>query len=323
LGIGVGVAGAGPLADRLPRRPLFVVAGMLTGASLLGFSVEMGFGRALTQLVLVGVGIGALETVVNVTVSERRGSNSAKPLLFVHSAATLGAMLTPFAIALIRPDWTTTFHITGAAALLLVAAVAFAKLPNPAPLAPADRVRPPAGPLLPFLVMGFAYVGVEATLTLFAVPYASGALSLTEAQGREAIGFFWTGLLVGRVGLLLVPRPIGPGFLVAAGLAGAVILLGGIGMRLPQVGLVYTAAGLAMGLVFPVMIALTADRFPAARGTATGLVGGAAALGGFAVPWLSGALGDLIGIGPALASLGFWCLGFAGAACFTRRSRNA
>ena len=282
----------------------------------------MGFARALSQLVLVGVGIGALETLVNVTVSERRGSSSAKPLLFVHSAATLGAMLTPFAIALARPDWTTTFHITGGAALLVVA-VAFAKHPNPMPLTSAGRMRPQIGPLLPFLVMGFAYVGVEATLTLFAVPYASGALSLTEARGRDAIGFFWSGLLVGRIGLMLVPRPIGPGFLVAAGLAGAAILLGGIGARLHQVELVFAAAGLAMGFVFPVMIALTSDRFPDSRGTATGLVAGAAALGGFVVPWLSGALGDRIGIGPALASLGFWCIGFACAALVARRGHAA
>ena len=103
LGIGVGVAGAGPLVDRLPRRPLFTVAGLLAGGSLLTFAPDMGFARALAQLVLVGIGIGAHETIVNATVTERHGAASARPLLFVHAAATTGAMLTPFAIALASP----------------------------------------------------------------------------------------------------------------------------------------------------------------------------------------------------------------------------
>lgn len=314
LGIGVGVAGAGPLADRLPRRPLFAAAGLLAGGSLLTFAPDMGFPRALAQLAVVGIGLGALETVVNVTVTQRHGAASTRPLLFVHSAATAGAMLTPFAIALARPAWTTSFHLTGAAALVLVGIVLFARLPDPPPRNPGARAVPPLAVLLPFLVMGFAYVGVETTLTLFAVPYAHGALALTEARGQDAIGVFWAGLLAGRLVLLTVRRRIGAGFVVAAGVAGALILLGGIGLRVPQVELVYGAAGLAMGFVFPVMIALTSEQCPDARGTATGLVAGAAAFGGFVLPWFSGALGDRVGVAPALAALALWCVVLAGAA---------
>ncbi len=319
LGIGVGVAGAGPLVDRLPRRPLFAAAGLLAGGSLLTFAPDMGFPRALAQLAVVGIGIGALETVVNVTVTQRHGAASTRPLLFVHSAAPAGAMLTPFAIALIRPAWTTSFHLTGAATLVLVGVVLFSKLPDPPPRKPGLRAVPPLGALLPFLVMGFAYVGVEATLTLFAVPYAQETLALTQARGQEAIGVFWTGLLAGRLVLLLVRRRIGAEFLVAAGFAGAAVLLVGIGARLHHVELVYGAAGLAMSFVFPVMIALASERCPDARGTATGFVAGAAAFGGFALPWLSGALGDRVGVALALAALAPWCLVLACAAAAVRR----
>ena len=74
-----------------------------------------------------------------------------------------------------------------------------------------------------------------------------------------------------------------------------------------------------MSFVFPVMIALTSERCPDARGTATGFVAGAAAFGGFALPWLSGALGDRVGLAPALAALALWCLVLAGAAAAARR----
>ncbi|MCP4242897.1 MAG: MFS transporter [bacterium] len=322
LGIGVGVAGAGPLADRLPRRRLFAAAGLLAGGSLLSFAPDMGFPRALVQMAVVGIGIGALETVVNVAVTQRHGAASTRPLLFVHSAATIGAMLTPFAVALTLPAWTTSFHVTGAAALVLAGGVLFSELPAPPPRKPGLRKLPALGALLPFLVMGFAYVGVETTLTLFAVPYAHETLALTEARGREAIGIFWSGLLAARLLLMLVRRPIGAGFLVASGLAGAAIVFGGIGWQLQRVEIVYAAAGLAMGFVFPLMIALTAERFPDARGTATGLVAGAAAFGGFALPWLSGVLGDRVGVAPALAALAPWCLVVACAAALTQRGNR-
>ena len=319
LGIGVGVAGAGPLADRLPRRPLFIAAALIAGVCLSGFTDDMSFPRAVTQMFFLGVGIGALETVINAAVTQRHGLESTRPLLFVHSAATAGAMLTPFAIALAEPAWTTSFHITGGAALALAGGAFLVKLPDPAPLAPTHRGIPPLGGLFPFLVMGFAYVGVETALTLFAVPYASGTLALTEARGQESIGIFWGGLLAGRIALMWLRRRIGAGFVVAAGLAGAAILLVGIGARIHPVELVYGAAGLAMSFVFPVMIALAAERYPDARGTATGLVAGAAAVGGFALPWLSGVLGDRVGVGPALPALAPWCLVMAWAAAVIQR----
>jgi MFS family permease len=72
--------------------------------------------------------------------------------------------------------------------------------------------------------------------------------------------------------------------------------------------------GLALGCVYPLAIALVGQRFPEARGTATGLTAGAGALGGFAVPWLHGALGDRFGVHAAVGSLALWSLVVGGAA---------
>jgi fucose permease len=161
--------------------------------------------------------------------------------------------------------------------------------------------------LAPLLLIGFSYVGVETTLTLFAVSYATGPLGLSEARGLAAISSLWLGLLAGRLLLLALAREVGAGSLVAAGLLGAVVIAAGIGGGSSQVELVFGAVGAVMGLVFPVMIALTAALVPEARGTATGLVAGAGAFGGFAVPWLHGAIGDAAGVTPALSSLAPWC----------------
>ena len=51
-----------------------------------------------------------------------------------------------------------------------------------------------------------------------------------------------------------------------------------------------------------------------------GLVAAAGALGGFVVPWLTGALGDAAGVGIALGSLAAWSLVIAIAAIAPLRS---
>ncbi len=312
LGIGVGVAGSGPLVDRLPRRPLFLASTLAAAAALLLFDASMGFARALVQLAVLGVGIGVQETLVNASVAEVHGARAAKPMLVVHAAATIGAMLAPPAVGWLAEQlhWTASFRATGAAQLALALAGLAVSFPAPPaagapPRAPLAAVRSPA--LVPFLVVGFAYVGVETTLTLFAVPFATSSLSLDEDAGRTAISALWLGLLAGRLILLGVPRRIDARLLAAAGLAGALVIGGGIGGGSDSPVAVYAATGLVMGFVFPVMIALAAERFPEARGTAVGLVAGAAALGGFAVPWLHGAVGDRFGVTAALLGLSVWC----------------
>ena len=68
--------------------------------------------------------------------------------------------------------------------------------------------------------------------------------------------------------------------------------------------------------MFPVFVLLAALRFPDARGTATGIVTGAGAAGGFVAPWLTGLLGDARGARAAFLSLAGWCLVLAACAVF-------
>src|SRR5262245_47507503 len=124
-GLGAGVLAAGPLVDRLPRRPLFVAATLLVALGLVSVERSMGFARAGAHLVAVGIGLGVYETLLNAAVGEAYGARAARPLLFVHSAATLGAMLAPplagwLALALAGApgatgDWTLAFRALGAA----------------------------------------------------------------------------------------------------------------------------------------------------------------------------------------------------------------
>ena len=316
LGIGIGVVGTGPLFDRLATKPLFVVALVLAAAALLSVDARAGFARLVLHLFAAGIGIGGYNTLINATVAARFAENSAKPMTVIHSATSLGAMLGPALIGWMwADDWAASFHYTGAGHAALAVCAALVRFPprecnstsdpeEVGPVEPDPSAEPSvlSGAVIPFAGIAFAYVGIEASLNVFAIPYAAES-GLSAESGRNAISAFWMGLFVGRLAVLGRRAPPDARSLLAAGGLGSVVLAAGVGLDLAPVNVFYGILGFAFGSVYPVTMALIGQRFSRARGTAAGIAAGAGALGGFAVPWWIGAVGDVAGIGAA-----FFCL---------------
>jgi len=324
LGLGAGVVIAGPLFDRYPRRPLFVGSLLLSAAALISVDRDMTYARWLVHAAAAGAGIGLYDTLINAVVVQSYRERAARPMLAVHSAATIGAMVSPPLVGWTASahHFTASFAAAGWAHVAIAVWAACVRLPAPEPHAStpgAGRALEKAK-LLPLAAVAFAYVGVEASVTMFAVPYASGALGLDAARGQRAIGAFWLGLLVGRLAVLAVRTALDARILVAAGALAAALVAAGVGLGVPpEVG--FFAVGAALGCVYPLMIALAGQAAPSARGTAAGLAAGAGALGGVAVPWVTGAAGDAAGITLGFASLALWCGAIAAAAMWFRRVR--
>jgi len=327
VGLVVGVVGAGPLFDRFARRPLLIALTLLVAVALLAFGPTTDFPRALLLIALVGVGAGGYDTVLNAWTIERFGERSAKPLTILHSAVAVGAILCPLLVAAIatRWHWTRSFQWIGVAHLALAASALAVHFPKPPATAPVfDTAATPVLSLamLPFAVIGFAYVGIEISLTVFAVPYAIDGLSLDATRGQIAISSLWFGLLVGRLAPAALRGRLEGGVLLAAGLLSCVALLAGTALGSERIAIFFACVGFAIGPVYPVVIALAGQRFPHSRGTAAGLAGGAGALGAFAVPWLTGVIGDRIGIQLAVGSLALWSLVIALGSEAVRRSKT-
>jgi MFS family permease len=307
FGVGVGIVGAGPVFDRAPRRPLVVGALAWVAVVLLTASPSAGYHETLLRLVGAGLGAGAYNTVVNASLSERYLDKSAGPMAIVHGCATLGAIAGAplFGWVALHGTVSDSFRLIGVMhALLALVCVAvplsFGRGQKKGPLFGSGE-RVPYRAMLPFLGIAFAYVGIEATLTVFAVPYANSALGLDVQRGRWAISALWFGILIGRVGLYAGRKrdPGGETMVMAALLTAAVLVVGGV-LRPARVELFFGAVGLGIGALYPLTMTMIGVRFPAARGTAAGLAGGAGAIGGVAVPWCTGMLGDRSGAGATI-----------------------
>lgn len=325
LGIGVGVVGAGPLYDRLPRRPLFALSMAFAGLALASVAPGMGFARWLLHLVATGAGIGAYDTLINATVVERYGARAGRPMTLVHAGAAVGAIAGPFGAAELSAagDWIGSFRWMGAAHFLLALLALGVRFPAPAARAMRATRRVPVrrigAAVLPFALVAFAYVGIEGSLIVFAEPYAH-ALGIDASRGSRAISAAWLGLLLGRLGVLAL-RELDARLLAAVGLLGGALLLASVASGQTAIEGVFLALGLPLGCVYPVMMALAGQRLPGLPGVTAGTVAGAGALGGFVVPWLTGALGDALGAGLAIASLALWSLLISAAAASAGRLR--
>jgi fucose permease len=299
---------AGPFADRFAHRPLFMIACLLAALGLLGCDVSRGYTGTVLLLLLSGLGCGCYSTIINTAVVERYAERSTASLALVHSAATAGAGVGPLLIrwSLAHGPWTQAFHALGFVHLGLFAVAAlgggFPRAAARSDAAP-PRHRAAGAPLLAFGAVAFAYVGVENGLTLFAVPWAASRAE-PESIGQWAISSFWIGLLIGRLGIALRPPRRGLQLLAAGGLFGALIVSTSSALGLGPLVLVTGLAGVALGPIYPLMLSLVAQRYPAQRGTTLGLVAGIGAAGGFSIPWLIGAAGDALGIDAALSLLG-------------------
>ena len=317
LGLGVGVVAGGPLADRLPRRPLFAISAGLAGLAGLSLAGGGSFAAALAATAGIGLGAGLYETLLNAAVPERAPERAAARLALLHAAATFGAALgaPAFGAFAEAAGFAAAYAALGAgfvALALLGGLVDFGAPPRRAAVAraPTDHGL---GALAPWAIASFAYVGLETALSVFAVPYAE-ALGLGAPRGMRALSTFWLGLWVGRIAFALLRPAPSPRQLRLAGTAGALVLASGAGARLPVPELVFFATGLALGLVFPLLVLFAGNAWPARRASAVGLVVGAGALGGFVVPWLAGEVGDRLGPPAAVGGLAVLALTIVAAA---------
>jgi len=317
LGLGLGVIGAGPLVDRVPRRPFFCAAAILAAVALIGLPGWDGAaaGAAFLAMAAVGFGAGGFETVLNTVVPERDPARAAARLAVAHSAATAGAAIGAAVVAggIALLGWRGAWAGLGFALVGVAAAGALVRMPKPVPPeAPASARAGLLPAVVPFAVASAAYVGMESSLTVF-LPAFVRAGGGSAAQGALAISAFWAGLFFSRLGFAAW-RPARERRVLAVGtLLGAALLLSAPAMG--GVAVVWAAGvGILLGPVFPLLVARGGARFAHARGTATGWVVGAGSLGGVLVPWFAGLGAERVGVSWAIAGVGLATLGILAAA---------
>jgi fucose permease len=250
-------------------------------------------------------------------------------MALLHTGTATGAIIGPLVVVAIATNWhwTIAFYAVGIVHLVLAAACLRIRFPEHTHSAPhaADDPNPAMSmAIAPFILVVFAYLGLETALSVFAIPYASDGLSLDVIRGQTAISVMWFGLLTGRLGTFLLRGDVDGRMLIGSGLLSCAAIAIGAAVGATQIEILYFCVGFLLGPVFPVTIALAGQRFPNSLGSVVGLSVGLGSTSCFVIPWLTGALGDQVGIAFAIKWLSVLALTIAlGGAVILRSQTRA
>jgi FHS family glucose/mannose:H+ symporter-like MFS transporter len=285
LGAMTGIAWWG-LERRLASRTWLATGTGLMSAGAAGIAFAPAWPLVLAGAAGLGVGFGVIVVQINVLLAEGFGERAAAMLNLLGATFGAGAVAGPLLLAA-AGGYRLPFC---AGALLAVAALLLARdLPPTAPPPEVVRPRVPAGLVAGFVAVVALYVGTESGIGGWeATSLLAGGTGAAAAASWTA--GYWAALTTGRLLAIPLALRVAPAVLAAGSLVAAA---GGLALaHVPGFAPVaYTLTGLALGPVFPTVLAWLAAAAPGSR-TSTAMVFAVGQLGGIVFPPVIGRLVD-------------------------------
>lgn len=299
-GLVVGILGTGPLADRWGAKPFALLGNLLIGASLTAAAYAPDYAGLGGAIFVLGLGAGVLDMVLSPVVAALNPARRSAALNWLHSYYCVGAVVT---ILLGTLALQAGLGWRAACLLLLPLPVglvlAFAPLRFPAlsveggrlPL----RVLVRRGWFLAALAAIFLGGATEAGMVQWLPAYAETSLGFPAWAGGGALLLFSVAMaasrmLVGAAGVRLDPYRV---LVWSCGLS-VLLFLGGAFLPVPPWALgACIAVGFTGSCLWPTLLAVTADRYPAGGASMFGALAACGNAGGIFMPWVVGWVADL------------------------------
>lgn len=268
--------------------------------------VLIAFGPWLVGIVstcVLGVGYGITTPAGNLRTAEVYPERSASALNVINAVWGIGAMSSPFLLALAlraHKPWLFLFS-TAAALLILLLVLAVSRFDPDRRLQAAASGNPRSlwtMPLLPLVcLLFFVYVGTETSLGSWVAMYARRVSPGEHSLSTMTPSFFWGALLAGRA---LAPLALKMWRETSVARAGLLVgFAGGIALACAHsIGLIVVGAilgGLGLAAIFPISVSLLPTWFGDSAGRASGAVFGSGNLGGAVLPWMVGLVSTQFG----------------------------
>lgn len=310
LGFFAVTAAAGSIIERVGVGPVLVTAGWVAAVSLIGYTTARAWAALLVAAFLLGTAGGAFDAGVNAFAALEL---DARALNLLHAGYGVGATIGPWmmtaAVAGTGSGWrlgmAAVAGLAGVVAIILTATRGTWAL-TPHAVEPSGGVKAARSLVVAALALFFVYTGVELVAGQYAFTFLSEGRGVSVATAGLAAGGFWLGLTISRVLLGLMGARMAGDRLLAIATSLTVVAMTLLWWSPAEwVGpAALGLAGLALGPIFPLHIALTPERV--GRTATARMIGyqiAAANLGAASLPWLTGRAVDRVGltfIGPAL-----------------------
>jgi MFS family permease len=282
---------------------LLAVSTALAGTALFIQSLATAFWVVVAASCLFGAGSGAIDTGLNAHVARRF---KARQITWLHACYGLGAASGPLIVAGsagLGLSWRWAFAAVAAAQGGLALAFALTAqgwtdrtAPPPQPARQAVRSVPRMA--LPGIALFAVHNGLEATTSLWAFVYLTGARGLRATTAALVVSGYWLALLLGRVMLGPVADRTGVRPVLLTCLGGIVVGAALLFLPGPAATAGVLTLGLAVAPVFPLLTLTTKDRVGEAHADRViGLQVAAGAAGATAFPAVIGVAIGRVGAG--------------------------
>jgi fucose permease len=312
LGYFLSALSSGLLAERLGLRWLLFLGAITFLLGLLGFGVELPFILLLPSRMLIGLGVGLIETGFNVYVSTQPRHTTL--LNYLHAFYGVGALVGPLlasAILALLWGWNIVYILMGALSLPLLLGLSIlfsfphAETPDRIEEKPVSENVLSATLKLPVVWLAglflLVYVGIEVSLGNWSYSFLLEARQQGTVSAGWIVSGFWLGLTLGR--FIIQPLSERLGFSTKALMYACML---GIAIGLLLIWLVPLGAIAALGFffigfslapIYPLMVAITPKLVPARLGpSAIGLLVSVSIIGLALFPWVAGILAQGLGI---------------------------
>jgi fucose permease len=273
-----------------------LIVGALLMASGMALLASGLWGWGIVAVCILGIGYGLTTPAGNLRTAEINPESSASALNVINAVWGIGAMSSPFLVAIAQREHHPAYFLYGTAGALLVLFLALlltrfvpdTHAPVESALGDKSFWSDSALPLICGLF--FVYVGTETSFGAWIATYARRVDSRAHALATVTPSFYWGALLLGRA---LAPVFLKFRSTVAIARGGLVIaMLGGLALvaaheiKLVVVGGVL--AGLGLASIFPISVSLLPGWFGPSARRASGAIFASGNIGGAVVPWFVG-----------------------------------
>jgi fucose permease len=308
LGVLAGSLVFGPIVDRRGYKGLLAAAVLLIALGLEGIAFAPSGAILAASAFTTGLGGGMVNGSTNALVADISVAGRAAGLSYLGVFFGIGAFGVPLLLGLLRDRFGDAGVVAGIGAVVALVPAYYAAIRFPDPKQPQGipvrqaigLLRDPALVLLGIIL--FFESGMELTVGGWTATYVSEELALPPARALYLLSLYWLGMTGARLaqGWLLtrVSSVTVLGASLAIALTGALILIGARGSAAAGTGTLLAGAGFAA--VFPIILGYVADRYAHLSGTAFGVVFVMALTGGTALPYVTGVLGDTVGLRASL-----------------------
>ncbi len=266
------LAAAGPLADRVGRRPLAVAGALGFAAVFVALAVTKSQAALWPTMAVYGIASGCLDLAANAVGSDYERAHRTRAMIRLHAGFSAAAAAGALAAGAIGPD---TYWIVAALYVVLAVGAGLAPLPpheelgHEAPSGRLELLRIPAVATAVGLVT-LCFFG-DGAIEGYAALFLRDVLESGSLLTGVALAAFHTASLVGR---LVFSRPSNErtvltiaGLLASAAMAVVVLAEG---PALAAAGLL--VVGFALAPVVPTALSLAARNAPGRSATAVSLV---------------------------------------------------